>query len=225
MILLSLLFSCYFLFYFLQFNYCCMVTFLKNNLFRKSWLILYLLFVSSCFYQVTFKKYKTLAVFSQPDANTRGSLGELESLCEPEPQTRVYTKTIEFSQTPSRLDERTCIGQFHHTSLMQNQLQTNQSVLYAFQGLPKKLASFVEFDFLSSLSFGGWSFRWDLFASRSFVSEKKAFGFSGRVMAEREKQSLKSFHNCRCVMDKLKYYQDREKMQRFCVFFLLCCSS
>ena len=30
----------------------------------------------------TFKKYKTRAVFTSPDANTRGSLGELESLCE-----------------------------------------------------------------------------------------------------------------------------------------------
>ena len=33
------------------------------------------------------------------------------------------------------------------------------NLLYAFQGLPKKLASFVEFDFSSSLSFGGWSLR------------------------------------------------------------------
>ena len=32
------------------------------------------------------KKYKTRAVFTSPDANTRESLGELESLCEPEPQ-------------------------------------------------------------------------------------------------------------------------------------------
>ena len=31
----------------------------------------------------------------------RGSLGELKSLCEPELQARVYTKTFEFSQTPS----------------------------------------------------------------------------------------------------------------------------
>ena len=31
-----------------------------------------------------FKKYKTLAVFTYPDANTRRSLVELKSLCEPE---------------------------------------------------------------------------------------------------------------------------------------------
>ena len=48
----------------------------------------------------SFKKCKTLPVFTSPDANTRGSLGEFESLCEPEPQASVYTKTFEFSKLP-----------------------------------------------------------------------------------------------------------------------------
>ena len=52
---------------------------------------------SYCIYKKYFKKYKTLAVFTSPDANTRGSLGERESLC----AGQVYTKTFEFSQTPS----------------------------------------------------------------------------------------------------------------------------
>ena len=31
-------------------------------------------------------------MFTYPDANTRGSLGELEKLCEPEPQTISFIK-------------------------------------------------------------------------------------------------------------------------------------
>ena len=37
---------------------------------------------------IIFKKYMTCAVFTWPDANTRGSLGERESLCKPEPPRR-----------------------------------------------------------------------------------------------------------------------------------------
>ena len=35
-------------------------------------------------------------VYIQPEANTRESLGEFESLCEPEPQARVYISTFKF---------------------------------------------------------------------------------------------------------------------------------
>lgn len=40
-------------------------------------------------------------MLTYPDANTRGSSGEFDSLSEPEPQARVNISTFEFSQSPS----------------------------------------------------------------------------------------------------------------------------
>ena len=77
-----------------------------------------------CVWIIILLKHSTLFVFSVRESGaldnnwkcdlktfelyTRGSLGELESLCEPEPQARVYTKTFEFSQTPSSVCIRLC---------------------------------------------------------------------------------------------------------------------
>ena len=62
-----------------------------------------LLLLISNIYQLINLHWFLYQGIQMPDANTRGSLGEWESLCKPEPQQRGFTQTFEFFQTHSRL--------------------------------------------------------------------------------------------------------------------------